>query len=200
MDTHVDPEARREWSAGGARNLPPYGPVDALLGYALFYVVVDRVTPTAVAAAADALPDVAPSAVRFAFASLLWFVLVLTVVDQLRRQLAALGVGSHGEVDPDPATRGPPPEPVALGSLLGLVLGGSVAWLTFEAGLATVASFIDSVVRLDVDGLLVVDAALLVVFFVAYGVATWSLDRLVVGAVRWALVDRRTLGTTNAGT
>jgi hypothetical protein len=148
----------------------------------------------------DTVLDLSPSFVRFGLATALWFLLVVIVIDSARRQLAALGVGSHGEVDPDPATRGPPPEPVALGSLLGLVLGGSVAWLTFEAGLATVASFIDSVVRLDVDGLLVVDAALLVVFFVAYGVATWSLDRLVVGAVRWALVDRRTLGTTNAGT
>jgi hypothetical protein len=189
MNTHVDSETRRDRPVAGARYLPPYGPVDALLGYVLFYVVVDRVTPTVVAVAAELFPDVAPSAVQFALAAFLWFVLVVSTIDQLRRQLAALGLGSHSEVDPDPTSRTPPSEPMALVSLLGVVLGGAVAWLSFDRGLEAVVTVVDAVVRLDVGSLLVVDLAVLLVFFVGYGVATWSLDRLVVGGLRWALTD-----------
>ena len=46
MSTRVDSGSHTGSRDG--RYVPAYGPVDAVLGYALFYVVVDRATPTVV--------------------------------------------------------------------------------------------------------------------------------------------------------
>lgn len=190
MSTHVDSDTRRlETRTPRTGYRPPYGPVEALLGYLLFYVVVARATPTIVSGTGEVFPGVAPGAVRFALAAFLWFVFVVFTVDQLRRQLAALGIGSHDQVDPDPSTRAPPSEPLTLACLVGLVFGGIFLWATFEAGLAAVVTFVGAMVPVDPEALLAVDALVLVVFFVAFGVVTWSLDRLVVGGLRWALAD-----------
>lgn len=190
MSTHVDAETGRiDTRPRSAGYRPPYGPVEAFLGYVLFYVIVARATPTIVTGAAEVFPEVAPAAVRFVLAAFLWFVLVVSTVDQLRRQLAALGIGSHDQVDPEPSTRTPPSEPLTLACLVGVVFGSIFLWATFEAGLAAVVTLVGAMVPIDVDALLAVDAVVLVVFFVSYGVVTWSLDRLVVGGLRWALAD-----------
>lgn len=179
-DTHSQP--RR-----GSRYAPAYGPVDAVLGYALFYVVVTRATPTVVAVATDVLPGVASSSVRFALAAALWFILVVTLLDQLRRQLTALGLASHPEVDPDPENRPPPSEPQALAYLVGVVFAGGIAWLTVDAGITALLSLLPAVATLDVGAIRLSALVLVAVFFVSYAIATRSLDRLLVGGLRWLL-------------
>lgn len=171
------------------RYVPAYGPVDAVLGYALFYVLVDRATPTLVNIAAAVLPGVAPDAVRLATALALWFVLAVTAIDQFRRQLAALGLATHDEVDPDPATRQPPSEPLALGYLVAFVLAGGIAVLTADRGIDAAVTVFAAVARLDVATVVPAEVALVVVFVLAYSVAARSLDRLLVGGVRWLLTD-----------
>jgi hypothetical protein len=190
MTTHADAETGRVDSrrhSGPYR--PAYGPVDALLGYVLFYVVVDRATPTVVSVAGDLFPDVPPGAAGFGLAAFLWFVFAVSTVEQVRRQLAALGVVSHDEVDPDPGTRCPPSEPVALGYLVLFGFAAGIALLTFERGIAVAISLVPAVATLDVGSLLLVDLLVMVLFFAAWAATTWSLDRLVVGGVRWALGD-----------
>lgn len=181
-DTRTDP--RRP-----TRYVPAYGPVDAVLGYLLFYYLVAQATPTVVATLTDVLPGVSAGAVRFALAAALWFILVVTLLDQAQRQLAALGVTTHREVDPDPATRQPPSEPRALAYLVGLVIAGGIAWLTFVPGIEAVISLFPAIATLDVGAIQLSWLVLIVVFFGSYAIATRCVDRLLVGGVRWLLVD-----------
>lgn len=190
MTTHADAETGRLDSRGHSGPYrPAYGPVDALLGYAMFYVVVDRATPTVLTVAGDLFPDVTPGAVGFGLAAFLWFVFVVSTIEQVRRQLAALGVVSHDEVDPDPRTRRPPSEPVALGYLVLFGFAAGIALLTFERGIAVAVSLVPALATLDVGSLLLADLLVMVLFFGSWAATTWSLDRLVVGGVRWALGD-----------
>ena len=80
-----------------------------------------------------------------------------------------------------------PSETEALLSLVGLLLGGTIATWTFERGVATAVSLIRIVGTLDVSDFPVGAFLVMVVFFVAYAAATRSLDRLLVGGVRWLL-------------
>jgi hypothetical protein len=163
---------------------PAYGPVDAVLGLWLFVVVVDRLTPPIVAVARDVLPGVSSSLVTTALALFVWFVIVVTVLEQLRRQLAALGLGRaerrwwrHGR-------RGPPSLLAVVWYLLVLVVAGVVAGWTVESALATAAALVPAVAAIDVGAILTWRLVTMVVFFVAFSVATKALDRLVVGAFR----------------
>lgn len=158
--------------------LPAYGPVDALVGYLVFYVFVDRATPTVVEVVTGALSSVPGSAVRLGLAFALWFVLAVTVIDQARRQLEAYAAARRNDEASGPA------EPWLLAYLL-LALGpGAVAVLTFDRAVQTGIALIDLVAALDVGAFPPVDVALLVVFFVAFGLASWALDRLLIGGLR----------------
>lgn len=50
---------------------PAYGPIEASLGYLLFYVLVNRVTPAVVTVFSDTVLDLSPSFVRFGLATAL---------------------------------------------------------------------------------------------------------------------------------
>ncbi|MFB6184581.1 MAG: hypothetical protein ABEI96_08510 [Haloarculaceae archaeon] len=193
MSTYADAGPRTDASPRtGSRTrgyVPAYGPVDAAFGFALFYVLVDRATPTVVAVLTDALADVSPSFVRLGLAAVLWFVLGVTVLDQFRRQLAALGLASHHAVRPRTAARGTPSRAQTVAYALGVVVGGAVAAWTFERAVETAVSLIRVVAALDAGAFVSVEFLVMVVFFVAFGVATHSLDRLVVGGVRALLAD-----------
>lgn len=170
--------------AGAAQGFPAYGPIDAALGYLLFYVVVDRATPTVLSVAAEVFPDVASSAVGFALASLLWFVLAVTVLDQGRRQAVAAGLvdGDAGTTSIWPSVL--PDETTDQLYLALLVVSGLVAASTFETAVETLVSLVRIVAALDVAALDLVALLTTAVFFVAYEAATFSLDRLLVGTVR----------------
>jgi len=184
MTTYVGSDVRGE--APRRSHVPAYGPIDAALGFALFYVIVDRATPAVVAVFTDLL-DVAPSAVGVALAEILWFVGTLTLVDQLRRQLAALGVGTHDEVAREARSRAVPSETRTLAYLTVLLVCGLLAAWTFQSALDTAVSLVYLVRALDVGAFVTGEILELVVFVVSYGLASHALDRLVIGGVRAAL-------------
>ncbi|MFB6164584.1 MAG: hypothetical protein ABEJ31_05445 [Haloarculaceae archaeon] len=168
-------------SRGRRRRFPANGPLDALLGYALFYLLVDRATPTVVDVFATAVPDLEPALLRFGLAALLWFVLAVTVIDQARRQYAAL---TGTDDDGWSVVEFIPVETRWLGSLGLAVVGGAIAAATFDRAVETAVSLIPVVATLDVGAFDPVAVAVLVVFFVAFDVASTALDRLVLGGIR----------------
>ncbi|MFC5971613.1 hypothetical protein ACFPYI_09745 [Halomarina salina] len=179
-------DARQPTATGGERRFPAYGPVDAVLGYVLFYVVVTRATPTATAVLADVL-DVSRSLVGLGLALFLWFVLLMTAIEQVRRQLGALGVGVYS--NPGRWKWALPAEPRALVFLVVALLGGVVAAWTFESAVETAVALIPVVARPDVAAFDVDAALVMAVFFVAFGLASAALDRLVVDGARTMLAE-----------
>lgn len=169
------------------RVFPAYGPIEALLGMLLFLKIMERATPTIVDALGTALPELAPGTVRLGLAVFLWFVVALTILDQLRRQLAALGIGSHPQVPR--SRRAAPSETRALAYVAVLVVGGLVASWTFDPAMRAIGSAIRLIVLQDVAAFALVRFVLMVVFFVAYGAATHAIDRLVIGGIRAIVAD-----------
>ena len=110
---------------------PAHGPVEACLGYLLFYILVDRVTPPVVEAFGNTALCLPSSFVRFGLAAALWFVLVVTAVDQARR-LAALGVGTYDDPGLRVRSRVVPSSPRTTGYLLALIADTAVAMVTFD--------------------------------------------------------------------
>ena len=110
---------------------PAHGPVEACLGYLLFYILVDRVTPPVVEAFGNTALRLPSSFVRFGLAAALWFVLVVTAVDKARR-LAALGVGTYDDPGLRVRSRVVPSSPRTTGCLLALIAGTAVAMVTFD--------------------------------------------------------------------
>lgn len=115
----------------GDSQFPAHGPVEACLGYLLFYILVIRVTPAVVATSGDAALSLPSSFVRFGLAAALWFVLVVTAVDQARR-LAALGVGTYDDPGLRVRSRVVPSSPRTTGYLLALIADTAVAMVTFD--------------------------------------------------------------------
>jgi len=163
---------------------PAYGAIEAALGYFLFYVLVDRVTPAVVTVFSDTIIDLSPSFVRFGFATTLWFILVVTAIDQVRRQLAALGVGAYDDYRLRVWSRVTPPSLRTTGYLLALIAGTAVAVRTFDRAVEALLSLISAIATVDVVAFDLVELFVMVVFFVAYSVAAHSLDRLVIAGIR----------------
>ena len=186
MSTRVDSRSRTASRDG--RYVPAYGPGDAALGYALFYVIVDRATPIVVDVFGGVLGATAAS-VRLGLAAFLWFVLVVTAADQARRQLAALGVVGDGETDESIWSPVVPSETQALAYVVLLALGGLVAAWTFESAVGTVVSLIRVVTALDLGAFALGEVLVMALFFVSFEAATYAADRLLVGGVRAMLLE-----------
>lgn len=161
--------------------------MDAVLGCVLFYVVVDRAAPTVV----DVVPSVlgvSPSLVRLGLAASLWFVLVVTLLEQVRRQLTALGV-LDGDLRGSLWSPAVPSETRGLAYVVLLIVGGLLAAWTFESAVETAVSLIRVVATLDVGAFDLAEFGVMVVFFVSFEAATYALDRLLVGGFRTILAD-----------
>jgi hypothetical protein len=183
--------------AGSRRRLPAFGPVEALVSFAAFYVFLDRATPTVVETFTAVL-DVSPGAVGFATAALLWFVGVLTVAEQVRRQLVAAGSLAVRPTTDDrwreavagwreavAGWREGVPLPVRAGLYLAVLsVCGTLAAVTFDWAVETGITMIRVVTTLNPGLLVPLDAVLLVGFFVVFGLAAKALDRLVVEGLR----------------
>ena len=159
---------------------PAYGPVDAVLGYVLFYVVIERVTPAVVDVLTETVPGISPGIVTVGLAAFLWFVLAVTVLDQAGRQLAAF----RGRADETSLWARIPSETEATVASLAVVVGGALAAFTFAAAMAMLPDAVRAVGAFDVDGVLALDVVTLVTFFASYAAATWGADRLLVGGMR----------------
>jgi hypothetical protein len=174
----------QEGYAGRGSPVPAYGPVDAVLGYVVFYVFVDRATPTVVDVLTTAIPDLTPSLVRLGLAMVLWFVLAAILLDQTRRQLAALGLGSRSDVRRARRRRAAPSNLQFVGYLLVVLVGGTVAAWTFEPAVRAGIAVVRVVATLDVVAFAPLDLVTIAVFFVAFSGATHALDRVVIGSIR----------------
>lgn len=171
------------------REFPAYGPIEAILGYVLFYVLVDRATPVVVETFSETVLDLSPSFLEFGLAMALWFVLGVTAIDQVRRQLAALGLVSYDEYQLRVWSRVTPSSLRTTGYLVAVVVGGGVAVLTFQRAIETLVSLIPLFATVDPAGFDIIGLLAMVTFFVAYGIATHSLDRLVIGTIHALSAD-----------
>lgn len=159
------------------------------MGYLLFYVIVGHVTPAVVSVFSESVFGLSPAVVRVGIAIALWFVLLVTVIDQGRRQLAALDVGTYDDEGLRLWARVTPASLRTSGYLLAVVVGTAVAVMSFDRAVEALLSLIPVVATVDVIAFDVVELRQLVVFFVAYGVAAHSLDRLVIDGIRALLSD-----------
>ncbi|MDG5777414.1 hypothetical protein VB773_21710 [Haloarculaceae archaeon H-GB2-1] len=163
---------------------PAYGPIEAALGYVLFYVFIDRVTLAVVTVFSDTVLDLSPSFVRFGLATALWFMLVVIVIDQTRRQLATLGIVTYDDFQLCLWSRVTPSSMRTVGYLVALVAGTAIAVITFDRAVEALLTLIPVVATVDIVAFDLVELFVMAVFFVAYSVAAHSLDRLVIGGIR----------------
>jgi hypothetical protein len=155
----------------------------------LFYVLVDRATPVVVETFSETVLDLSPSFLEFGLAMALWFVLGVTAIDQVRRQLAALGLVSYDEYQLRVWSRVTPSSLRTTGYLVALVVGGGVAVLTFQHTIETLVSPLPLFATVDPARFDIIGLLAMVAFFVAYGIATHSLHRLVIGAIHALSAD-----------
>lgn len=181
MNRAVDAESQQD---SQDRYFPAYGLIEAGLGYIIFYVLIDRVTPAVVRIFSDTVLNISPSLVRLSLAIVLWFVLVVSTIDQARRQLAALGIGQTVNSQLRVWSRVRPASLRTAGYLLAVVVGFAVAAMTFETAVEALLSLIPIVASLDVGQFEILELVEMFVFFIAYSVGAHSLDRLVIGSLR----------------
>lgn len=168
---------------------PVYGPIEAALGYVLYYVLIDRVTPAIVLVFSETVLDLSPPFVRFGLAIVLWFILVVVVVDQIRRQLAALGVVTYDNYQLRVWSRVTPPSLRTAGYLVALIAGTAIAVITFDRAVEALLSLIPVVATVDVVAFDFIGLFVMVVFFLAYSAVAHSLDRLVIDGIRTLASD-----------
>ena len=161
---------------------PAYGPVEAALGYVVFYVFVTRATPTVAEVLPSAIEGLAPSTVRFGLAVVLWLALAANLLEQVRRQVVAVRTG-YGD---DFFQAAVATETWMLGYGLMLLFGGLVAWVTFDRAVESGIEMLRILVTLDFGALVVAEVVVLIAFFVCWGVAIRAADRLVIGGLRTA--------------
>ncbi|MFB6104627.1 MAG: hypothetical protein ABEJ57_06015 [Halobacteriaceae archaeon] len=173
-------------SRSSTSGVPAYGPIDAALGFVVFFLFLERATPHVV----DVLTDVAglhASVVRLGLAAFLWFIFLVTFLDQLNRQYLAV------QVVPPPGDRSVrrPARSWVVIRVGAVIVGGAIAVWTFDAAVETGITFFEMLVRLDLS-LFDVGALMgLVGFFIAFGIASWALDRLVIRGLRIVVASGR---------
>ena len=182
MSTSVGSGSRRVSDTNS--KFPAYGPIEAALGYVLFFVLIDRMTPAFLTVFSETVLDLSPSFVRFGLAVVLWFFLVLTVIDQTRRQLAALGVVTYDDYQLRVWSRVTPSSVRTSGYLFAFVAGTIIAVITFDRAVEVLLSLIPIVATVDVGAFDIIGLLEMIVFFLAYSIATHSLDRLLIGGIR----------------
>lgn len=167
---------------------PAYGPVESALGFGLFYLVVDRVTPVLVAELSGEFPALVPDPFRTFTAMLLWLVLGITVLtavlDQVRdnpRTFDTPGERREFLADNRPATG----EYWRYAGLAGV--GGAVAAVTWDSFRDVLPDLLVVVVSQDgaeLAGTPLVDVLAFVSFFLGFAALSRGVDRLAVGALR----------------
>jgi hypothetical protein len=167
---------------------PAYGPVKALLNLLLLYALVQFTTPTLVVTVTSTAPGVSAGLIETAVQLFVWFVFVVTVVDQIRRQQAATRERSLDERRPDDRTLGDRARlPVAIRVPLYLTMvavGMAVAAWTIERAVGTLLTMIRAVPTMDFYLVSTTDFVTMAVFFLAYALTVEALDRLLIGGLR----------------
>ena len=167
---------------------PEYGPIDSIVGFAIFYLLVDALTPTFVDALALVLPDVATSTLTTGTALALWLVAGITALTVVLPQVAANPRRFDSRDERDAfldANR--PSEMQYKVNLTLLVLGGATAFLAWRTVLDVFRGMLPVVVELggEIPPVLTAgNVAIFVVFVVGVAAYARGLDRLVIGGVR----------------
>lgn len=175
--------------------LPAYGPVEAAVGYVLFFILVDRATPVLVDELAAPFPDAVPEPFMTYAAVVLWLVLVALLLATVRGQLAAnprtFADADEREsfLDEQRRDRWRYRIDAAL-----VVVGGAATVLTWDVFVAVLVDLL-SVVVVELDGATPAlpgaeEVAVSVVFLVGVAALARGLDRLLVGGVRELLYRR----------
>lgn len=184
-----DEQMTREGVAGERRPFPllypEYGPVDSVVGFGLFYLLVDAVTPTLVEALAGPFPDLASGTVTTGTALALWAVFGLTVLTVVLTQAKPnpRRFDTRAERDAFLDANRPTEWDYRLNLAL-LVLGGSTAALAWGTAVDVLRGMLPVVVDLGGAVPSVGNVAVFVVFFVGFAAYSRGLDRLVVGGLR----------------
>ena len=108
----------------------------------------------------------------------------MTAIDQTRRQLAALGVGTYDDPRLHVWSRVTPSSLRTAGYLLALITGTAVAVITIDRAVEALLVLIPVVATVDLVAFDLVELFVMVVFFISYNVAAHSLDRLVIGGIK----------------
>lgn len=175
--------------------LPAYGPVEAAVGYVLFFLVVDRATPVLVDELAAPFPDAVPEPFTTYAAVVLWLVLVVLLLATVRGQLAAnprtFADADEREAFLDEQRRNR--WRFRIDAAL-VVVGGAATVLTWDVFVAVLVALL-SVVVVELDGATPAlpgaeEFAVSVVFLVGVAALARGLDRLLVGGVRELLYRR----------
>jgi hypothetical protein len=181
-------DAREQNSDSLRLYYPAYGPIEAVVGVGLFYLIVDRVTPTLVAGLDGPLPDLVPEPLTTFMAFLLWVVLGATVTGVVLTQLREnpREFTTPAECDEFLASNQPSAWEYSRNGAMAL-LGGAIALLTWNTFIFVLRSI--TVVVVEPGGAVeatvaVTDVAVFVVFLVGFAACVRGLDRLVVGGLR----------------
>lgn len=166
--------------------LPEYGPIQAAIGFVMFYLLVDLATEPLTAGLQPLFPGFVPDPFTTALAALLWLVLGLNVYTETDRQFR-----SNPRSFDDEASlvgflddRRPSVWRLVFDLTLAAVGGAlvAVAWPAFPAAFSWfVGAWFDLAVLSTVT---VATALTIVSFLVGVGLLAYGLDRLLVGLLR----------------
>lgn len=185
----------RKGDDGPSVFLPSYGPVEAAVGYVLFYLIVERATPVLVDELAAPFPDLVPEPFTTYAAILLWLFLVVILLATVRGQLAdnPRTFADAGEREAFLEERRRAHWRYRVDGAL-VVAGGAATVLTWDVFVGVLVDLL-SVVVVELDGATPAlpggqEIAIFVVFFVGVAALARGLDRLLVGGVRELLYGR----------
>lgn len=170
---------------------PEYGSISGVLGYWLFYYVVDLATEPLAERLPAVLPDLTASVVTTWLAVTLWFFLGVTILDVVLRQVRPNPHAFESEGERTRFLRSRRPTSVENTLYLGaLAVGTALVALNWTAPAALVPRLVATLG--SVEALAAVpafDVAGLVAFFVGFWWTTFALDRLLVGGLRAFVAD-----------
>lgn len=167
---------------------PEYGAIDSLVGFAIFYLILDTLSPTLVDALATALPSVAPDTIGTGLALLLWLVAGVTALAIVVPQVQANPRRFETRHERDAFLDANRPSATQYRFALALVvLGGIVSVLAWQTFLDVLGALLPFVIELDgtlPSTLSPATVAVFVLFVVGFAAYSRGLDRLVIGVVR----------------
>lgn len=172
-----------------AIHYPEYGIVEAFVGYALFYTVVDFATPILVKSLAADFPAYVPGAVQTWAAAALWIILGLTILGQLQVQVSVNPrvFETREELINFLRDERPIGWKYRLNVTLALV-GGIVVWALWSAFWNALEELLLAMPEVDAVTVLALETiGSIAVFAMAFAVLSRGIDRLVTGVVRETL-------------
>ena len=167
---------------------PEYGPVEALVGFGVFFLIVEWMTPALVDTLAGPFPDLVPEPLTTVTAVLLWVVLGVTVLSIVLTLLTPnpREFGDRSERDAFLDANRPSDREYRFNLVL-MVLGGATAVLAWPTFIEVLRETFPMVVELGgpVPTVWTLgNVAIFVVFVLGVAAYTRGLDRLVIGGMR----------------